>query len=264
MKVSALKLVTSSISSSHATQEIVSLPHKPLTTITFGQTHFLLTPKLCRHMKLPTNLISVGDATSRHQVLCLLTATSGPTLCQINPPGSILVGRRIAMRSGQVLRRLSSCPLCYSTKAVVSLLVVNVLVASILDILVANILAASTPLSDVHQPTLLGILPVGRIRHVKLLVPWTILLIYRHDPWLLWALVHHHLVAVPHGGREGKAGLAGVACHIHNPPVHLSRTHLLCFVDLRFRILSLFSNLHRHTAQFVFSDVIAGVDHLDF
>jgi hypothetical protein len=100
---------------------------------------------------------------------------------------------------------------------VVSLLVVNILALSTLGILVANIPAASTPLSDVHQPMALDILPVECTHHVKLLVAWTILLIYHHDPWLLWAPVHHHLVVVPHGGREGEMELAGEAYHIHSP-----------------------------------------------
>jgi hypothetical protein len=91
------------------------------------------------------------------------------------------VDRHIAIHSGQVRRRPSSYPLCCSIKAVVSLLVLNILALSILGIMVANIPAANTPLSDVHQPTALGIL-VECTRHVKLPVAWTILLIYRHDP----------------------------------------------------------------------------------
>lgn len=257
MKASALRPATSWISSSHVTQGIVSLPHKPLTTIIFGQTHFLLTPKLCRHTKLLTNLISAGDATSRLRVLCLLMATSGPTPCRTSPPGSILVDLRIVMRSDQVLPlHLSSCLLCCSIKAVVSIPVV-----SILGILVANIPAVSTPLSDVHQPTALDILPVGCTRHVKLLVPWTILLIYRHDLWLLWALVHHHLVVVRHGGPEGETGLAGEAYHIHSP-LFMFIVRIYCALSIC-AFVSFLCSL-AHTAQFVLSDVIGEVDHVDF
>jgi hypothetical protein len=44
------------------------------------------------------------------------------------------------------------------------------MVVNILGTLVANIPVASTPLSDVHQPMAVGILPVECTRHVKLLV----------------------------------------------------------------------------------------------
>jgi hypothetical protein len=141
------------------------------------------------------------------------------------------VARHIAMHSGQVHRRLLSCPLCCSIKAVVSLLALNILAPSILGTLVANIPEASTPLSDVHQFMAPGILPVECTRHVKLLVAWTILPIYRHDLWLLWAPVHHHLVVVPYGGREGETGLAGEVYHIHNP-LFIFFTRIYCALSI--------------------------------
>lgn len=183
-------------------------------------------------------------------------ATSGPTLCQISPPGSILVDRRIATRSGRVRRHLLSCPLCYSIKAVVSLLVVNILEVStlevnILGIPVVNIPEASTPLLDVHQLTALGIQPVGCTRHVKLLAPWIILLIYRHDLWLLWDPVHHHLVVVPHGGREGGTGLVGEACHIHDP-LFIFLARIYCALSICAFVFFLCSLAYMHTTHFIF------------
>lgn len=69
---------------------------------------------------------------------------------------------------------------------------------------------------------------------------------------------------MPHGGQEGETGLVGEVCHIHNPLfIFLARIYcalsICAFVSFLF-----FSSLHTHTAQPILSDVVSGVDPLDF